>query len=67
SLYVPFGAHMKVSLKDCLSSDWDVERMSKVKYVNVVDLVYSRDQEKHMDVDCFVDANYAKELETVGR
>nr|GEX14380.1 protein argonaute 2-like [Tanacetum cinerariifolium]GEX98295.1 protein argonaute 2-like [Tanacetum cinerariifolium] len=26
----------KVSLKDCLSNDWDVERMSKVPYVNVV-------------------------------
>ncbi|GJR52310.1 retrotransposon protein, putative, ty1-copia subclass [Tanacetum coccineum] len=33
---VPLGAHFKVSLKDCPSSDWDVERMSKVPYANVV-------------------------------
>ncbi|GJS97831.1 retrovirus-related pol polyprotein from transposon TNT 1-94 [Tanacetum coccineum] len=64
SVSVPFGAHMKVSLKDCLSSDWDVERMSKVKYVNVVGLVYSTG--KHVDVDGFVDANYAKELDNGG-
>nr|GEV27719.1 retrovirus-related Pol polyprotein from transposon TNT 1-94 [Tanacetum cinerariifolium] len=72
------GAHFKVSLKDCLSSDWDVERMSKVPYANVVgslmylmvctrpDIVYavsivSKDQRKHIDVDGFVDADYAKD------
>ncbi|GJX09530.1 hypothetical protein Tco_0199389 [Tanacetum coccineum] len=55
SVFVPFGAHMKVFLNDCLSSDWDVERMSKVKHVNVVGLVYSTG--KHVDVDGFVDAN----------
>ncbi|GJW61666.1 retrovirus-related pol polyprotein from transposon TNT 1-94 [Tanacetum coccineum] len=37
SVYVPLGAHFKVSLKDYPSSDWDMERMSKVLYVNVVD------------------------------
>ena len=36
SVSVPLGAHFKVSLKDCPSSDWDVERMSKVPYANVV-------------------------------
>ncbi|GKE43051.1 retrotransposon protein, putative, ty1-copia subclass [Tanacetum coccineum] len=36
SISVPLGAHFKVSLKDCPSSDWDVERMSKVPYANVV-------------------------------
>ncbi|GKD04343.1 hypothetical protein Tco_1179317 [Tanacetum coccineum] len=83
------GAHFKVSLKDCPSNDWDVERMSKVPYANAVGslmylmvctrpdiayvvstvsrylanpgLVYGRDQRKHMDVDGFVDADYAKD------
>nr|GEU35065.1 retrovirus-related Pol polyprotein from transposon TNT 1-94 [Tanacetum cinerariifolium] len=36
SVYVPLGAHFKVSLKDCPSNDWDVERMSKVPYANAV-------------------------------
>ncbi|GJT14077.1 retrotransposon protein, putative, ty1-copia subclass [Tanacetum coccineum] len=89
SVYVPLGAHFKVSLKDCPSNDWDVERMSKVPYANVVGslmylmvctrpdiayavsivsrylanpgLVYGRDQGKHVDVDGFVDADYAKD------
>ncbi|GKA21706.1 retrovirus-related pol polyprotein from transposon TNT 1-94 [Tanacetum coccineum] len=110
SVSVPLGAHFKVSLKDCPSNDWDVERMSKVPYANVVGslmylmvctrpdiayavsivsrylanpskkhweavkwilkylkgtadvgLVYGRDQGKHMDVDGFVDADYAKD------
>ncbi|GKA37408.1 retrovirus-related pol polyprotein from transposon TNT 1-94, partial [Tanacetum coccineum] len=89
SVSVPLGAHFKVSLKDCPSSDWDVERMSKVPYANVVGslmylmvctrpdiayavsivsrylanpgLVYGRDQGKHVDVDGFVDADYAKD------
>ncbi|GKD15322.1 retrotransposon protein, putative, ty1-copia subclass [Tanacetum coccineum] len=55
------GAHFKVSLKDFPLSDWDVERMSKVPYANVVGLVYGRDQRKHVDVDGFVDTNYAKD------
>nr|GEZ99349.1 retrovirus-related Pol polyprotein from transposon TNT 1-94 [Tanacetum cinerariifolium] len=33
---VSLGAHFKVSLKDCSSNDWDVERMSKVPYANTV-------------------------------
>ncbi|GJV72537.1 retrotransposon protein, putative, ty1-copia subclass [Tanacetum coccineum] len=69
------GVHFKVSLKDYPLSDWDVERMSKVPYANVVvkwilkylkgtadvGLVYGRDQGKHVDVDGFVDADYAKD------
>nr|GEU44869.1 zinc finger, CCHC-type [Tanacetum cinerariifolium] len=110
SVYVPLGAHFKLSLKDCLSSDYDVERMSKVLYandvgslmyfmvctrpdityaVNIVSrylatpgknhweavkwilkylkgtadvgLVYDRNQGKHVDINGFVDANYAKD------
>ncbi|GJX31053.1 retrotransposon protein, putative, ty1-copia subclass [Tanacetum coccineum] len=110
SVSVPLGAHFKVSLKDCSSNDWDVERMSKVPYANAVGslmylmvctrpdiayvvsivsryltnpgknhweavkwilkylkgtadvgLVYGRDQGKHVDVDGFVDADYAKD------
>ncbi|GKC06160.1 hypothetical protein Tco_0997770 [Tanacetum coccineum] len=44
SVFVPFGAHFKVSLKDYSSSDWDVERMSKVSYVNVVAHGESREE-----------------------
>nr|GEV72910.1 retrovirus-related Pol polyprotein from transposon TNT 1-94 [Tanacetum cinerariifolium] len=110
SVSMPLGAHIMVSLKDCLSNDWDVERMSKVSYANVVGslmylmvctrpdiayaisimnrylanpgknhweavkwilkylkgtadvgLVYARDQGKHVYVDGFVDADYAKD------
>ncbi|GKE26381.1 hypothetical protein Tco_1441765 [Tanacetum coccineum] len=110
SVSVSLGAHFKVSLKDCPSNDWDVEKMSKVPYVNAVGsllylmvctrldiayvvsivsrylanpcknhweaakwilkylkgtadvgLVYGRDQGKHVDVDGFVDADYAKD------
>ncbi|GJV80978.1 retrotransposon protein, putative, ty1-copia subclass [Tanacetum coccineum] len=89
SVSVPLGAHFKISLKDCPSSDWDLERMSKVPYANVIGslmylmvctrpdiayvvsivsrylanpgLVYGRDQGKHVDVDSFVDADYAKD------
>nr|GEW78117.1 hypothetical protein [Tanacetum cinerariifolium] len=67
---------------DCLSSDWDVERMSKVfgeskekplggseailKYLKDttdVGLVYGRDQGKNADVNGFMDADYAKDLD----
>nr|GEZ11521.1 hypothetical protein [Tanacetum cinerariifolium] len=78
SVSVPLGAHFKVSLKGCPSSDWDVKIMSKVPYANVVgslmylmvctrpDIAYavsivSRDQGKHVDIDGFVDADYAKD------
>ncbi|GJT45490.1 hypothetical protein Tco_0954205 [Tanacetum coccineum] len=61
SVSMPLGAHFKISLKDCPSSDWDLERMSKVPYANVIGLVYGRDQGKHVDVDGFVDADYAKD------
>ncbi|GJR94831.1 retrovirus-related pol polyprotein from transposon TNT 1-94 [Tanacetum coccineum] len=110
SVSVPLGAHFKVSLKDCPSNDWDMERMSKVPYANDVGslmylmvctrpdivyaisimsrylsnpgknhweavkwilkylkgtadvgLVYGRDQGKHVDVDGFMDADYAKD------
>nr|GEU56006.1 retrovirus-related Pol polyprotein from transposon TNT 1-94 [Tanacetum cinerariifolium] len=33
---MPLGEHFKLSLKDCLVRDYDVERMSKVPYVNAV-------------------------------
>nr|GEY60693.1 retrotransposon protein, putative, Ty1-copia subclass [Tanacetum cinerariifolium] len=56
--YVPLGAHFKVSLKDCPSNDWDVERMSKVPYANAVEY-----QGKNVDVDGYVDADYAKDLD----
>nr|GEX04956.1 retrovirus-related Pol polyprotein from transposon TNT 1-94 [Tanacetum cinerariifolium] len=36
SVSVPLGAHFKLYLKDCPLNDWDVERMSKVPYANVV-------------------------------
>ncbi|GJY56655.1 ALP1-like protein [Tanacetum coccineum] len=61
SVSVPLGAHFKVSLNYCPLNDWDVKRMSKVPYTNVVGLVYGRDQGKHLDVDGFVDADYAKD------
>nr|GEV66436.1 retrovirus-related Pol polyprotein from transposon TNT 1-94 [Tanacetum cinerariifolium] len=47
--------------QDYPSNDWDVERMSKVPYVNAIGLVYGRGQGKHIDVDGFVDADYAKD------
>ncbi|GJZ96173.1 retrovirus-related pol polyprotein from transposon TNT 1-94 [Tanacetum coccineum] len=60
SVFVPLRAHFKVSLKNCSLSEWDVEIMIKVSYANVVGLVYGRVQGKHMDVDGFVHADYAK-------
>ncbi|GJX67379.1 hypothetical protein Tco_0303106 [Tanacetum coccineum] len=36
SVSVPLRAHFKVSLKDYLSNDWDMERMSKVPYANAI-------------------------------
>nr|GFB24748.1 hypothetical protein [Tanacetum cinerariifolium] len=38
SVFVPLGAHFKVSLKDCPSSDCDVKGMSKVPYANAVEI-----------------------------
>nr|GEW57573.1 retrovirus-related Pol polyprotein from transposon TNT 1-94 [Tanacetum cinerariifolium] len=110
SISMPLGAHFKVSLKDCPSSNYDVEIISKVPYANVVDslmylmvctrpdiaydvsivsmylvnpgknhwdavkwilkylkgtadvgIVYGKDQGKHVDVDSFIDASYAKD------
>ncbi|GKB24317.1 retrotransposon protein, putative, ty1-copia subclass [Tanacetum coccineum] len=41
SVKMPLGGHFKLSLKDCPVKDCDVERMSKVPYVNtVVSLMY---------------------------
>ncbi|GJU37492.1 retrovirus-related pol polyprotein from transposon TNT 1-94 [Tanacetum coccineum] len=56
-----FAPGIGVSLKDCSSSDWDVERMSKVPYANTVGLVYGRDYGNHVHIDGFVDADYAKD------
>ncbi|GKB43117.1 retrovirus-related pol polyprotein from transposon TNT 1-94 [Tanacetum coccineum] len=39
SVSVLLGVHFKVSLKDYSSSDWDMERMSKVLYANVVGIL----------------------------
>nr|GEV22883.1 retrovirus-related Pol polyprotein from transposon TNT 1-94 [Tanacetum cinerariifolium] len=36
SVQMPLGGHFKLSLKDCPIRDYDVERMSKVPYVNAV-------------------------------
>ncbi|GJR93543.1 retrovirus-related pol polyprotein from transposon TNT 1-94 [Tanacetum coccineum] len=36
SVKMPLGGHFKLSLKDCLVSDCDVERMIKVPYANAV-------------------------------
>ncbi|GJX69512.1 retrotransposon protein, putative, ty1-copia subclass [Tanacetum coccineum] len=36
SASMPLGAHFKVYLKDCPSSEWNVERMSKVPYANTI-------------------------------
>nr|GEZ82844.1 reverse transcriptase [Tanacetum cinerariifolium] len=47
--------------KDGPSSDWDMERISKVSYANVVGVMYGKDQGKHMDVNGFVNAYYAKD------
>nr|GEV47133.1 retrotransposon protein, putative, Ty1-copia subclass [Tanacetum cinerariifolium] len=73
SVSVQLGAYFKVSLKDCPSSDWDVERMSKnhweavkciLKYLKGttdVGIVYGRHQRKHVDIDGFEDADYVKD------
>nr|GEV97694.1 retrovirus-related Pol polyprotein from transposon TNT 1-94 [Tanacetum cinerariifolium] len=37
SVKMPLGGHFKLSLKDCLVRDCDVERMSKVPYANAVE------------------------------
>nr|GEX22810.1 retrotransposon protein, putative, Ty1-copia subclass [Tanacetum cinerariifolium] len=49
SVAVPLGAHFKVSLKDC-SLD-----------ISYVVSIVSRDQGKYVDVDGFVDVDYAKD------
>nr|GEY14473.1 hypothetical protein [Tanacetum cinerariifolium] len=36
SVKMPLGGHFKLSLKDCLIKDCDVDRMSKVPYANAV-------------------------------
>ncbi|GJX50128.1 retrovirus-related pol polyprotein from transposon TNT 1-94 [Tanacetum coccineum] len=41
SVQMPLGGHFKLSLKDCLVMDCDIERMSKVPYANAVgSLIY---------------------------
>ncbi|GJY98188.1 retrotransposon protein, putative, ty1-copia subclass, partial [Tanacetum coccineum] len=60
SVSVPLGAHFKVSLKDCPPDiAYAVSIVSR--YLANPGLVYGRDQGKHMDVDGFVDADYAKD------
>ncbi|GKB40596.1 retrovirus-related pol polyprotein from transposon TNT 1-94 [Tanacetum coccineum] len=57
-VYIPLGAHFRISLKDCLSMKWILKYL---KGTADVGLVYGRDQGKHVDVDSFVDADYAKD------
>ncbi|GJZ99349.1 retrotransposon protein, putative, ty1-copia subclass [Tanacetum coccineum] len=60
SVSVPLGAHFKVSLKDCPPDiAYAVSIVSR--YLANPGLVYGRDQGKHVDVDGFVDADYAKD------
>ncbi|GJS82653.1 retrovirus-related pol polyprotein from transposon TNT 1-94 [Tanacetum coccineum] len=82
SVYVPLGAHFKVSLKDCPldiayavsivsgylanpgKNHWEAVKwiLKYLKGTADVGLVYGRDQGKHVDVNGFVDADYAKDL-----
>nr|GEW45409.1 retrotransposon protein, putative, Ty1-copia subclass [Tanacetum cinerariifolium] len=69
SVKMPLGGHFKLSLKDCLIRDCDVERMSKVPFVNAVGslmhlMVYMRPnicRGNHVEVTGFVDSDYAKD------
>ncbi|GJS94799.1 retrotransposon protein, putative, ty1-copia subclass [Tanacetum coccineum] len=72
SVSVPLGAHFKVSLKDCPSNEylanpgknhWEVVKwiLKYLKGTADVGLMYGRDQGKHVDVDGFIDADYAKD------
>ncbi|GKD01282.1 retrotransposon protein, putative, ty1-copia subclass, partial [Tanacetum coccineum] len=73
SVQMPLGGNFKLSLKDFPVRDYDVERMSKVSYANVVgSLMYlmvcmrpdiSTNRGNHMDVTGFVDSDYAKDLD----
>ncbi|GJY28760.1 hypothetical protein Tco_0404527 [Tanacetum coccineum] len=73
---MPLGRHFKLSLKDCMVKDCDVERMSKVPYANAVgslmylmvctrpDIVYAVSvvsRGNHVDVTGFVDSDYVKD------
>nr|GFB34497.1 retrotransposon protein, putative, Ty1-copia subclass [Tanacetum cinerariifolium] len=53
---MPLGGHFKLSLKDCPARDCDVERMN-------VGLVYETNRGDHVDVTCFVDSDYGKDLD----
>ncbi|GJT63916.1 retrotransposon protein, putative, ty1-copia subclass [Tanacetum coccineum] len=62
SVSVPLGALLKVSLKDIVPSNICVMMLAFVSmYWANPGLVYGRDQGKHVDVDGFVDADYAKD------
>ncbi|GJS90771.1 retrovirus-related pol polyprotein from transposon TNT 1-94 [Tanacetum coccineum] len=60
SVSVPLGAHFKISLKDCPP---DIAYVVSIvsRYLVNPGLVYGRDQGKHVDVDGFVDTDYAKD------
>ncbi|GJZ51434.1 retrovirus-related pol polyprotein from transposon TNT 1-94 [Tanacetum coccineum] len=60
SVYVPLGAHFKVSLKDC-PPDITYAISIVSGYLANPGLVYGRDQGKHVDVDVFVDTDYTKD------
>ncbi|GKA01514.1 retrovirus-related pol polyprotein from transposon TNT 1-94 [Tanacetum coccineum] len=76
SVQMPLGGHFKLSLKDYLVRDCDVERMSKVLYANSVgslmflmvctrqDIVYAvSGVSRYLANPGFVDSDYAKDLD----
>nr|GEX81207.1 retrovirus-related Pol polyprotein from transposon TNT 1-94 [Tanacetum cinerariifolium] len=60
------GGHVDVYTPPELSEGYIPDIMYDVSIVVDAGLVYSRDQGKHVDVDGFVNASYAKELDNGG-
>ncbi|GJV07628.1 putative reverse transcriptase domain-containing protein [Tanacetum coccineum] len=58
---VAIGKHTQVSLEGLSVGYWDVERIVKVQYANVCRYLANPEIRKHVDVDGFVDADYAKD------
>nr|GFA85306.1 retrotransposon protein, putative, Ty1-copia subclass [Tanacetum cinerariifolium] len=61
-VYVPLGAHFKVLANPC-KNHWEAVKwiLKYLKGTTDVGLVYGRDQGKHVDINSFVDADYAKD------